>query len=43
MKLNLMWLLHNAVAHPVAGFFWFAGLTKVGNFIHDKTLPEETS
>ena len=43
MKLNLMWLLHNTIGHPIAGFFWFIGLIKVGNLIHDKTLPEETS
>jgi hypothetical protein len=35
MILKLRNLRHNLIAHPVAGIFWFFGLEKVGNWVHD--------
>lgn len=35
MTLDLGWLFHNVVVHPVAGVLWFVGLTAAGDWVHD--------
>lgn len=39
---DLKFLIHNAVAHPIAGWLWFFGLTKAGNAAHSICKPEES-
>ncbi len=34
---RLRFLLHNVVAHPVAGICWFFGLGRLGDWLHDVT------
>lgn len=31
--------IHNIIGHPVAELFWVFGLCKVGDYIHDITVP----
>ena len=33
------YLLHNVVGHPLAEMFWVLGLHKIGDYIHDITVP----
>lgn len=40
-----MWAVHNAVAHPVSEFMYWAGCLhplarQAGNWLHDVTVPE---
>ena len=35
----MMILLHHLVGHPIAGIFWFLGMNKAGDWIHDITAP----
>lgn len=37
---NMVWCLHNIVAHPVSEIFWWIGLRKASNWIHDATIPQ---
>jgi hypothetical protein len=32
---NLRFLVHNLVAHPLAGLAWFVGAERLGDWIHD--------
>jgi hypothetical protein len=36
---EFLWIIHNMLGHPIAGFFWMLGFDKVGDWIHDSTLP----
>lgn len=31
--------IHNLIGHPIAEIFWVLGLNKIGNYIHDITVP----
>lgn len=33
------WTLHNMIGHPVAEVFWVLGMDRVGDYVHDITLP----
>ena len=33
------YFIHNIVGHPIAGVFWVLGLVKVGDYVHDITVP----
>ena len=33
------WTVHNIIAHPLMGICQLLGLEKLGNAIHDGTLP----
>jgi hypothetical protein len=37
---DLKFLIHNLVAHPIAGVCWFVGLEKLGNAAHSICEPE---
>lgn len=44
MNADLMWALHNLVAHPVSELCHWAGYVdprarNLGNWIHDRTVP----
>jgi hypothetical protein len=31
--------VHNTIGHPIAEIFWILGFHKVGDYIHDITVP----
>ncbi len=33
------WMIHNLVAHPISEVLHWFGLTKVGDRLHDATVP----
>jgi hypothetical protein len=37
------WTIHNIIAHPLMEIFNLFRLSKIANFIHDVTLPDETT
>lgn len=37
---NLWWAIHNLVAHPLSEILYWLRLERIGNWIHDKTVPE---
>jgi hypothetical protein len=41
MKRTLMMLVHNCVAHPVAGVLWLVGADALGDWLHDVTVPRD--
>jgi hypothetical protein len=44
-KLYKNWTVHNLIAHPLSEIIWlisFGKLEKLGNLLHDVTLPEHT-
>ena len=44
-KIYKNWTVHNLIAHPLSEIIWlisFGKLEKLGNWIHDVTLPEHT-
>ena len=34
------WTIHNVIAHPLSEVFHLLGYSKLGNKIHDITIPE---
>lgn len=42
---EVMWLVHNVVAHPVSGvlmlFRWIPGVDKLANWVHEVSAPAE--
>jgi hypothetical protein len=36
---KFQWTLHNVIAHPLMELLHLLGFTKLGNKIHDSTLP----
>jgi len=37
------WSLHNLIAHPVSELLFWVGLGKAGNWLHDVTLPIDST
>lgn len=37
---RFQWTLHNLIAHPVSEVLYQAGLQKLSDKIHDRTVPE---
>lgn len=42
MKRKFEYTIHNLIAHPLMEILHLIGLTKLGNKIHDNTLPKKT-
>lgn len=45
LKTEIMWAMHNIVAHPVSEITWWLGyayppIRRFGNWLHDITIPE---
>lgn len=40
MRTDLMWALHNIIAHPLSEILYWIGFDDLGNWIHDHTVPE---
>lgn len=36
---RLLWLFHNAIAHPLCGLLWFFGADDTAQRLHDWTVP----
>ena len=43
MKSKYSYTFHNIIAHPLMEILHLLGLTKLGDKIHDSTLPKEES
>jgi hypothetical protein len=43
MKNRLMQAVHNIIAHPLMEVLSWVGLSKLGERLHDATLPESWS
>ena len=41
MKTEFMWLVHNCIAHPIAGVLWLVRLTKPADWLHTVTTPKD--
>ena len=41
MKDELMWLVHNCIAHPIAGVLWLCRCTRLADWMHDVTMPKQ--
>lgn len=40
MKTQLLWFIHNMFANPMSEVLYWMGLSRVGNWLHDITVPE---
>lgn len=40
MTENLMWAIHNLIAHPFSEICFWLGRSDVGDWFHDLTVPE---
>lgn len=40
MRTQLLWIIHNVIAHPLSEILYWIGLGRLGNWIHDVTVPE---
>jgi hypothetical protein len=48
MRINLMWAIHNLIAHPASEVCWWLGyiipsMRLVGDWLHDVTIPKHES
>lgn len=39
-KWSFTFFIHNTIIHPIAGCFWFLGLGRLGNKVHETCKPE---
>jgi len=38
---NLLWLFHNTIIHPICGLLWHLGAERLGDWLHDLTVPRD--
>jgi hypothetical protein len=39
---ELTWAVHNLIAHPVSEVLYWVGLGRLGNRLHDASVPKHT-
>ena len=39
MRREIWWAIHNLIAHPLSEILYWVGLGRIGNWIHDHTIP----
>jgi len=35
------WTLHSVISHPLSEMFYVFGFDRIGDWVHDVTIPEE--
>lgn len=43
MRVKIMWAVHNIIGHPIMEILRILGLKRLGDWVHDSTLPAQKS